>query len=363
MNSQIIIGDCLEVLKTMPDESVHCVVTSPPYWALRDYGTAKWNGGNNGCDHRHQLGGEGISSSKQNTSAGTQTIAYRDTCAKCGARRIDQQLGLERTPEEYTTNMVEVFKEVRRILRSDGTLWLNMGDSYASNIKSAGRNDTKRMYGAESQHLSKHKNIKTEHGLKPKDLCGIPWRLAFALQADGWWLRSDIIWNKPNCMTESVTDRPTKSHEYVFLLAKSARYYYDGEEIKEPSVYPNDNRKSRSKTGQKTIPTKLISGNRPGSATYPTRNKRTVWTIATKPFKGAHFATFPPDLVEPCIKAGCVEGGTVLDPFGGAGTVGLVANRLGRNAILIELNQEYADMARERIAKDALPLFQAMKGE
>ena len=298
---QIITGDCIESMRAMPADSVHTCVTSPPYFGLRDYGH-------------------------------------------------DGQIGLEPTPDEFVDALVEVFREVRRVLRDDGTLWLNLGDSYAgagySNHKGTG--GTQREDGGKQRHLS-------GTGCKNKDLIGIPWRVAFALQADGWYLRQDIIWHKPNPMPESVRDRCTKAHEYIFLLSKSPRYYFDHEAIKEPAV--SAGRVPGGSPGRYVQPS-AGGNNRDGMDTCAQkpvgelRNRRSVWTVATKPFKGAHFATFPPDLIEPCILAGCPEGGTVLDPFGGAGTTGLVAQRHGRNAILCELNPEYAEMARERIEAD-----------
>jgi DNA modification methylase len=304
------VGDCRDVLRTLPDESVHCIVTSPPYFGLRDYG-------------------------------------------------VDGQLGLEPTPNEFVAAMVAVFREVRRVLRDDGTLWLNLGDSYAAN----------RTYQvASTKGGKKHgpgqaaggKGSVVPEGLKPKDLIGIPWRVAFALQADGWYLRQDIIWSKPNPMPESVRDRCTKAHEYIFLMSKSERYYYDAGAIAEPAVKAGQvlhtngtgakDRQDVSDTNDRRTRIGLANWNQPQP---DTRNKRSVWEVATAPFPEAHFATFPPALIEPCIKAGCPEGGTVLDPFGGAGTTGLVADRLQRNAILIELNPAYADMARRRIHADA----------
>jgi DNA modification methylase len=240
-------GNAATVLATLPANSVHTCVTSPPYWGLRDYG-------------------------------------------------VRGQLGLEKTPEEYVASMVLLFQEVRRVLRDDGTLWLNLGDSYSGSGKGAmaDGSDT----GGEKQRTNQGTQLgrfhKTEApGLKPKDLVGIPWRAAFALQQDGWYLCQDIIWYKPNPMPESVTDRCTKAHEYIFLLSKSARYYFDHSSIKEPSKYPDDNRKARSAVSNKRIPTTLIAGIRPGSKTYPERNRRSVWTVSTRPYRGAHFATFP----------------------------------------------------------------------
>ena len=312
---RIIPGDCIEGLRTLPDASVHCCVTSPPYWGLRDYGH-------------------------------------------------DGQIGLESTPEAYVARMVEVFREVRRVLREDGTCWVNLGDSYAANAATK-KNPAKLSGGFESCRGSDTPTLNTDQqgriayrggGIKAKDLIGIPWRVAFALQADGWWLRQDIIWHKPNPMPESVRDRCTKAHEYVFLLTKSERYYYDAEAVSEASKYPDDNRKARQKPedykSQMGESGQIRAVINPGGArTYPTRNRRSVWTVTTKPYSGAHFAVMPPDLVEPCIKAGCPEGGTVLDPFAGSGTTLAVAAELGRSGIGCELNPEYIELANQRIAK------------
>jgi DNA modification methylase len=292
----ILIGDVRQKLKEIPDQSVHCCVTSPPYWGLRDYGE-------------------------------------------------DKQIGMEDTPEQFVANMVEVFREVWRVLRNDGTLWLNLGDSYAGSGKGPAGN----LGATHNERWLEHKHSAVvPNGLKPKDLVGIPWRVAFALQAEGWYLRQDIIWHKPNPMPESVTDRCTKSHEYIFLLSKSRQYYFDNESIKERAKYAGDDRGSRTDSRRGTT-MNSISG-----VTAETRNKRDVWTVTTRPFKGAHFATFPPQLIEPCILAGCPPDGTVLDPFFGAGTTGLVAQQHGRNWIGCELNPIYAAMADKRI-KDAAP--------
>lgn len=299
MTTQTIIqGDCLEELKKLESGSVQCVMTSPPYWGLRDYG-------------------------------------------------FDGQIGLEKTPEEYVANLVAVFREVRRVLKDDGVMFLNLGDSYAAN-RSYQVTDNKH------KDVGNNMSMLVPEGLKPKDLIGIPWRVAFALQADGWWLRQDIIWHKPNAMPESVTDRCTKSHEYVFLLTKSGRYYFDHEAIKEPSVDKESHKGRRKRNAYKGCGTKGFEV-RDGfesikeGKTYPTRNKRDVWTINTKPFKGSHFAVFPEALVEPPILAGSGDGDTVLDPFMGSGTVLAVAKRLNRNAIGIEANQEYIEIARKRL--------------
>jgi DNA modification methylase len=304
LSTDILHGDCREVLATLPAESVQTCVTSPPYWGLRDYG-------------------------------------------------VPGQLGLERTPAEYVANMVAVFREVRRVLRDDGTLWLNLGDSYAAGgtggAPSAKSTLSRHGIVGRSPYLDamgQNKSRTAPLGLKPKDLVGIPWRVAFALQADGWYLRSDIIWHKPNPMPESVTDRPTKAHEYLFLLTKSPSYYYDADAIMEEATGVTG-----GGVGIKGAITQY-GGNttRTLGHSFTTRNRRTVWTVATRPYKGAHFATFPPKLIEPCILAGCPVGGTVLDPFGGSGTTGEVAERHGRNAILIELNASYLPLQRERLA-------------
>jgi DNA modification methylase len=306
MTVRILHGDCRQVLATLRAGSVHCCVTSPPYFGLRDYGIA-------------------------------------------------EQIGLEPTPDAFVAELVAVFREVRRVLRDDGTLWLNLGDSYAATTKGSsgvGKNATNK------GTLIADRSWQVPPGLKAKDLIGIPWRVAFALQADGWYLRQDIIWSKPNPMPESVTDRCTKAHEYVFLLSKSARYYFDAEAIAEPSLTPLSNGYEASGTKDATArATEQMRTRVAGSCgAAATRNKRSVWTIATQPFSDAHFATMPPELAETCIAAGCPPGGVVLDPFGGAGTTGLVADRLQRDALLIELNQAYASMANKRITGDA-PLF------
>jgi DNA modification methylase len=303
----LLIGDCRDVLITLPAQSMHCCVTSPPYFGLRDYGAAG-------------------------------------------------QIGLEPTPAGYVAELVAVFREVRRVLRDDATLWLNLGDSYANDGKSGGKTGGKQAYLDEAS-LLRNGREKRVTGLKPKDLIGIPWRVAFALQADGWYLRQDIIWSKPNPMPESVTDRCTKAHEYIFLMSKSARYFYDAQAIAETVVDSTVERLAQDlekQAGSNRVPGKT-NGNMKAVG-YEKRNKRSVWEVTTQPFTDAHFATFPPDLIEPCIKAGCPAGGTVLDPFAGAGTTGLVADRLQRHALLIELNPDYAGMAGQRTTDDA-PLF------
>lgn len=300
-------GDCRQILSDLAEQSINCCVTSPPYFGLRDYGN-------------------------------------------------DDQIGLEQTPDEFVEALVGVFREVKRVLRDDGTVWLNLGDSYYNYRPGKGQALAKQTVSKTSQDLPQEcarRGNKLE-GLKEKDLIGIPWRVAFALQADGWYLRQDIIWSKPNPMPESVKDRCTKAHEYIFLLSKSPRYYFDNDAIKEPSEMRGDSKltifggKKYGENNDEKHKTKS------GNQYFPDgeKNKRSVWTVSPKPFSEAHFAVYPPELIEPCILAGCPEGGTVLDPFGGSGTTGVVADRLGRNAILTELNPDYIDIARNRIEGD-----------
>jgi DNA modification methylase len=315
VKTQILNGDCIEMMKTLPDQSVNCCVTSPPYWGLRDYGH-------------------------------------------------DGQIGLESTPEAYVARMVEVFREVRRVLRDDGTCWVNLGDSYAANAATK-KNPAKLSGGFESCRGSDTPTLNTDQQgriayrggeIKAKDLIGIPWRVAFALQADGWYLRQDIIWHKPNPMPESVNDRCTKAHEYIFLLSKQERYYYDREPIREP-IKPTTNGKSGvRRSGDSRSRSKEHWGipHNPENVIVEYEeikgaNKRSVWSVGTKPYAGAHFATFPPELIRPCILAGCPKGGVVLDPFGGSGTTAAVANEENRNAILCELNPDYIPLINERI--------------
>ena len=366
-------GDSLQVLKTLPDESVHCCVTSPPYWGLRDYGTAEWEGGLAECDHEptqewtdHNFNANsafGAGAATQSAAAKKRWYAADGACPRCGARRRDDQLGLESTPEEYVANIVEIFGEVKRVLRDDGTLWLNLGDSYASNWPCQRRN----VIGAGSLPNGKReaRPPRMPEGLKEKDLCGIPWRLALALQADGWYLRADIIWAKPNPMPESVTDRPTKAHEYIFLLTKNKKYYYDNNAIREPHTWEESKPRpsGMERNAQKYRAKVNYGGGGSGfaghsgslkadgtSLNHPSgRNKRSVWTITTKPYKEAHFATYNPDLIEPCILAGCPKGGTVLDPFMGSGTTAQVALELGCNALGIELNPDYCELIKKRL--------------
>jgi DNA modification methylase len=349
------IGDCRELLKEMAadDVRVQTCITSPPYFGLRDYQTGTWEGGDAECDHL-EVGPQGRAGRETPGGRGGSfphtDRAYKALCRKCGALRIDQQLGLESTPEEYVSELVSVFRAVRDVLADDGTLWLNLGDSYAGGKLGRadnGRTVQGRILGWVEYDMGAAKGRSPPAGFKPKDLLGIPWRVAFALQSDGWYLRSDIIWHKPNPMPESVTDRPTKAHEYLFLLAKSERYYYDAEAIKEPSVDPESytGRKPRSpdkREGDPFFATKV--GNHAEGKLYELRNRRSVWSIATTPFSGAHFATFPRALIEPCVIAGARPNDTVLDPFMGSGTTGQVATDLGRNFIGCELNPKYIEL-------------------
>lgn len=335
--------ECLVTLGRLPDRSIDCCVTSPPYYGLRDYGHS-------------------------------------------------DQIGLEETPEAYVQKLVDVFREVRRVLKDEGTLWLNLGDSYCSTAGGTMGDSLKQagiLSGVSNDRAEASKKFrpKVPFGLKPKDLIGIPWMVAFALRSDGWYLRQDIIWHKPNPMPESVTDRCTKSHEYIFLLSKSQRYFYDYEAIKEPMKASSISRLNQDVEGQNgsdRVPGKTngamksvgmyVGGKKhknmqdkgqPVHSFHATRNnngqewqnadgkanKRSVWAVNTKPYKEAHFATYPPELIVPCVKAGCPVGGVVYYPFGGSGTTGEVAIRLGRNFILSEINPDYCKIAERRLRK------------
>jgi DNA modification methylase len=471
---QLYVGDVRDCLRELEPESVHCVVTSPPYWGLRDYGTGSWDGGDPDCDHvapptggpqplarLDAGGGQGMNYRRGNDGQ------YRDVCGKCGATRADQQIGLEATPELFVASMVAVFREVRRVLRRDGTCWVNLGDSYAGG--KTGRTDQGRDIGGRGGNYADGSFALGEQrpvppGMKQKDLCGIPWRVAFALQADGWYLRSDIVWSKPNPMPESVTDRPTKAHEYVFLLTRSPRYFFDQEAVREDAVRgfaytPNSPRMPDGGHGKwrgaGDAKRSVLSGdNQTGTVCDPSsgRNIRSVWEIVTQPYPEAHFATFPEALPERCIRAGTSERGccpvcgapwereteltpeyaagveyarekrrsgaraehadgftnvnhgslggaprtkqtvttgwrpsctctlsggvadaaaggtsghgrgtpaesvpcTVLDPFMGSGTTALVARKLGRRSVGVELNPDYAALCARRLQQLSL---------
>ena len=412
------IGDCREVLKTLPDKHFQTCITSPPYYGLRDYGTASWVGGSENCSHigdtlgnnRNFIDEGGRGSNKASLSTGD--------CIKCGAKRVDSQIGLEETPEQFVESLVNVFREVKRVLKDDGTLWLNLGDSYSSGGRTTTTNQSVR--GDKDYGVTRPPPVE---GIKPKDLFGIPWRVAFALQADGWYLRQDIIWHKPNPMPESVQDRCTKSHEYIFLLSKSPHYYFDNVAIKEETITFDNSNRDRDTTKLNNTPGRTkMAGLKTNQ--YETRNKRSVWTVNTKPYKEAHFAVFPTDLIEPCVLAGSsakicsgcgksyrremvttdvpdrtvrdhmvgvipkrdkpsrmnskdmlpltkedngfvkqcecdtdhTEQDRIIDPFGGSGTTALVADRHNRDATVIELNEEYIEIAKNRLEGDA-PLF------
>ena len=352
-SSRILIGDVRAKLGELETASIDCVVTSPPYWGLRDYQTADWEGGDEECQHSVSHYSDNLKPHVDRPFRGDRSL-----CLKCGAVRVDNQIGLEPTPAEYVETMVKVFREVARVLKRSGTVWLNLGDSYAG----SGKGPSKSL-NQDHHHLEGVHSAIVPNGLKPKDLCGVPWRVAFGLQDDGWYLRQEIIWHKPNPMPESVKDRCTKSHESIFLLAhpdSGGKYYYDADAVREKSVRPGDSQVFGGKKALQSTIGELDPRFRNGSEQWGrtvvsggNRNKRSVWTISTKPYSQAHFATFPPELPRTCIQAGCPEGGTVLDPFAGAGTTLLVANQLQRHAIGIELNPEYAAMAEQRIYGEA----------
>ncbi len=467
------IGDVLDALATLPDESVHCVITSPPYWGLRDYGTAVWQDGDPNCDHRlrqdPQIENSTLGGGKANI--GHKQEGYKRVCQRCGAVRTDQQIGLEETPGEYVDRLVRVFREVRRVLRQDGVCWVNLGDSYTSGMRSA-YDDDRHKYKTARVHSMRPP---TPNGLAPKNLIGIPWRVAFALQADGWCLRAENIWEKPNKMPESVKDRTTRNHEQVFMLTKSGSaqfwthprrrgtrqrpkpdyvwthkrtgltidyppvsarllrefwvrcnlfeghdYYYDAEAVKEPLAEGSDVAyRNRIRKGKQYDVKEPYRKNFPTGFDETGKNRRSVWHINTAPYRGAHFATFPPGLVRICLLAGsparacpvcgapwvrhvrseivpqyetrhggyhargtadgmadlsqswkpgckvtetlgwmpscdCLgkdgsASGLVLDPFGGAGTVSIVAEQEGRDSIYIDLKPEYGQMAADRL--------------
>jgi DNA modification methylase len=344
-------GDCKTVMATLPDASVHCVVTSPPYWGLRDFGGGEWKGGDPKCNHRASTRTAPTGGSYPHYPRDHEGL-YDGKCEKCGAVR-EPQLGLEATPEEYVRNVVEIFREIWRVLRMDGTVWLNLGDCYAGSGKGSGIPSIRNGGGliAEAERTTP---IVIPAGCKNKDLMLVPFEVAKALRNDGWYLRQDIVWHKPSPIPESVGDRCTKAHEYIFLLSKQENYFFDAEAIREDPKPGNDGRMSASamdgfrngrteRRPQRQVQYDEIKG----------ANRRSVWTIATVPYPDEHTATFPPELPERCILAGCPPGGTVLDPFAGTGTVGEVALRNGRSAVLIELNAGYCDAIRARLGVTA----------
>lgn len=312
MNTKILNGDCIEMMRTLPEKSINCCVTSPPYYGLRDYG----HGG---------------------------------------------QIGLEETPDAFVQKLVEVFREVKRVLRDDGTLWLNLGDSYVSKPTGSLGNFTGAKHGFTGGHSHQIAALKrpdkSGFGIPEKNLIGIPWMVAFALRADGWYLRQDIIWHKPNPMPESVQDRCTKAHEYIFLLSKCSKYYYDIEPIREDIKPTSGKINGAPLRGEHILE---CGGRKTEKREYDEikgANKRSVWSVNTKSYEGAHFATYPPELIRPCILAGCPKGGVVLDPFGGSGTTAAVANEEGRDAILCELNPEYIPLINKRLSEVQPKLF------
>ena len=342
----------------LADGSVDMCVTSPPYFNLRNYNTARWEGGNINCDHiknenaTKKFGNEEFNKNRPSREeTKTKDYYYKDKCEKCGAISVDEQIGIEDTPEEFINRLANVFDEVKRVLKDDGTLWINIGDSYA---RQGGDSTGKGRHwdGRDNNPTTGGNNYASDMGLKPKDLIGIPWMLAFELRKRGWYLRQDIIWQKPNPMPESVTDRCTKSHEYIFLLSKSQKYYFDSNAIKVKSVYPNDKRRPLGSNGAWEMDGREQGengGGKPYEHDTEYANKRDVWTVVTKPYNEAHFATFPEELIIPCIKAGSKEGGVVLDPFFGAGTTGVVSLKLNRSFIGFEINEKYLEIANKRL--------------
>ena len=314
---KILVGDCIDKLKEIQDKSVNCIVTSPPYYGLRDYGTGEWIGGDPNCPHRRtsKTSEKTMTGHKQEELKGNVGDAiYKTVCPLCGAARIDRQIGLEETPEEYISRLVSVFKECKRVLRDDGTLWLNIGDTY--NTSSYHKDEKSCGYGKQGTNKGSYENVADRPRVmncKPKDMIGIPWMLAFALREDGWYLRQDIIWHKPNPMPEPVKDRCVKSHEYIFLLSKKPKYYFDYEAIQEDAVCKDDRRGGKAELSMVesvpmgAIPNTLVQ--KSFVKITDKRSKRDVWKVSTQAVKEAHFATFPEKLIEPCILAGCPMGG------------------------------------------------------
>ena len=362
LEAKVMVGDARATLATLPEKSVQTVVTSPPYWGLRDYGTGTWIGGDPECSHMRdsKKSDKTITGHKNfDEMLGVGDAIYKDKCPRCGAVREDEQIGLEQTPQDFVESLCQIFDEVWRVLKDDGTIWVNLGDSYSSFRDSKSIPDNLREGDGTKVSSASNRNPASlkSAGLKHKDLVGIPWRFAFAMQERGWYLRQDIIWAKPNPMPESVTDRCTKSHEYIFLLTKNPRYYYDHEAIKEDATTePSVRDRSKENYQQSFSSGRFSEGARQFGSDDMKKNKRSVWTIATKPYKEAHFATYPPELITPCILAGSKENDIVLDPFSGSGTTGEVALQHSRNYIGLELNPEYAELSRKRLT-EAVGMF------
>ena len=355
--NKVFFGDCRDSMRQMAKDGikVQTCVTSPPYYGLRDYGTAEWEGGNVDCDHIEKI--QSHSGERSNRDQTSQIFKYKGLCKKCGAVSVDGQIGLEQTPQEFINNLVEVFACVWDILEDDGTLWVNLGDSYANNSSQASNNGRAGFGNPREKVVNRIGN-----GYKQKDLMGMPWRLAFALQDFGWYLRQDIIWHKPNPMPESVTDRCTKSHEYIFLLTKNAKYYFDADSIKENAINTEEQQiakrnKKQHRANAQEHEAKFVQHNFSEIKTvYEKRNKRDVWSVPVKPYSGAHFAVYPPELIEPCILAGSRIGDIVLDPFFGSGTTGQVSQNLGRKWIGCELNKNYEALQNERLSQQGFEL-------
>ena len=372
----ILNGDCLAILPTLPDQSVQCVVTSPPYYNLRDYQTGRWEGGNPDCDHRMVTGKQAAKYRSTSTlhggsaNCGNALEGYGQTCGKCGAIRIDDQIGVEESPAAYVAKLVEVFREVRRVLRDDGTIWINIGDSYNNRrkIRQTSHRPGINHWSDDEPWVDRAANggcrgTVSDPGLKEKDLMMIPARVAIALCDDGWYLRSDIIWHKRSVLPESALDRPTNCYEHVFLLSKQRRYFYDQAAIREPnSVTGKGNRKKRASVDASRCDA-VVGINAPGRdqvSDYGNgRNCRNVWQINRRPYKGSHYATMPVALAERCILAGSRIGDVILDPFAGAGTSGLAAQQLGRDAVLIELSAEYCKLMEDRLLLP--PMFRGVR--
>ena len=376
-NWKLFNGDSLEVLKQLPDKTVDCCITSPPYYGLRDYGTGTWEGGDPNCPHYRtsKYSDKMITGQKTilDTHIGIGDAIYKTVCPICGAKRVDKQIGLEETPEQYIDRLVNVFREVRRVLKDDGTLWVNIGDSYAAQ-RGGTYQPAESLAGGKHGKTDDGQNVNRGRsggynptrnaaaiGLKHKDMIGIPWMLAFALRADGWYLRQDIIWHKPNPMPESVKDRCVKSHEYVFLLSKNKNYYFDYEAIQTEANEAYEGRyKYDFNNGEKEHGSDRPGGaiNTAGKKNFTGKaNKRDVWTVNVgggySDEDNAHYATYPKKLIEPCVLAGCPEGGVVLDPFNGTGTTGSVAIQWQRKYIGIDLNKDYIGMATRRLQKES----------
>ena len=361
--NKVYFGDCRESMRQMAKDGikVQSCITSPPYYGLRDYGTANWFGGDKKCEH------EGISISNNRNfinqggrGSNKKSISYGN-CIKCGATKEDLQIGNEQTPKEFIDNLVEVFACVWDILEDDGTLWVNLGDSYYNYRPGKGQALNKQTVANNNQDLPQEcaRRGNKLDGYKEKDLMGMPWRLAFALQDFGWYLRQDIIWHKPNPMPESVKDRCTKSHEYIFLLTKNPQYYFDNNAIKELSIHSDrtaGNKNPQKGTNKKGMEIRggLLAAQQ---KSYEYSNKRDVWTVPVKPYSGAHFAVYPEKLVEPMILAGTKVGNIVLDPFFGSGTTGVVAQKLGRQYIGCELNKDYEQLQNDRLQQMAMELI------